>query len=594
MTTGTEGPDVLSNDPSLTSDTVDALGGDDVITFTLPHPASQTSPVNSVTFRGGDGFDTLKLGGSYVSLSAGSAFIASGLSGPFSYLGGTSVSWSQVERLEVSGYAYSGRNRDGSYAATGWSTGDTIDKLSVSTYGGAQVSVSSGGGNDSITIFGSVGTGSSANGGDGDDIISLGSASVVVVNPLAYPYFGAKVLLANGDGGDDILYGSWEDDRLNGGDGNDRLYAERGHDTLSGGPGDDVLYFGAEFAAGDLADGGEGRDAIVLQGNYALTFGAAQLAGLESISVRGGGDSSYDYALATVDQNVAAGQQMIVNGQSLRAGEDFAFDGSAETDGRFLVFGGHCIDTLKGGAGNDIFVFDGDRWGTGDRVEGGAGADAVVITGSTGLVRVEFGATSLVGIESLSVSNRYAGDPTALPTYEFVLADGNVAPGGTLIVNASSLGAGQLMKLDGRDVHDGNLLVFGGAGHDTLTGGDGADVLIGGGRSDALTGGGGADTFRYDSVSDSTVATPDLIGDFQTRLDRIDLGRIDADAGTAGDQAFSWIGSNAFSGAAGELRVVADQGYQRIEGDTDGDGKADLVIVLQLGAAPLAPGDFLL
>jgi Ca2+-binding RTX toxin-like protein len=355
-----------------------------------------------------------------------------------------------------------------------------------------------------------------------------------------------------------------------------------------------------------VADGGDGRDAIVLQGNVAIVFGETQLTGLESISLQSGAntqfgdtaDNFYAYSVTTANGNVAAGQQMIVNGQSLRAGEDLTFDGSAESDGQFLVFGGHGVDTLKGGSGNDLFVFDADRWGANDKVDGGAGRDAVVITAGNGLTHIDFGATSLVGIESLSVANRYASDPTATPSYEFVLDNGNVAPGGTLIVNASSLAAGQVMKLEGRGVHDGNLILFGGAGHDTLTAGDGADLLVGGARADGLTGGAGADTFRYDAAGDSIAGAEDLIGDFQTGLDKIDLSRIDADSATAGDQAFHWIGSNAFSGggapSAGELRVYENGGYGWIEGDTDGDGLADLVIVLQVGTAPLVQEDFLL
>jgi Ca2+-binding RTX toxin-like protein len=397
--------------------------------------------------------------------------------------------------------------------------------------------------------------------------------------------------------------GNGADNFIGGGAGADLIRLnDGGEDVARGDPGNDVIYFGATLSAGDVADGGEGRDAIVLQGNVTAVLADTSLVGIESISIQSGanpnfGDTAnnhYDYDITMADGNVLAGQQLIVNAQSLRAGEDFTFDGSAESDGRFLVYGGHGADILKGGDGADIFFFEGQRWGPGDRVDGGAGRDALVISAGSGLTHVAFGATSLVGIESISLNNHFATDPSQKPSYELVLHNGNVAPGATLIVNGSSLGAGQVVKIDGHGVQGGNLILFGGGGHDTLTGGGGADLIVGGSGADALTGGSGADVFRYDSAADSVAGQSDLIGDFRTGLDRIDLSRIDANTLVAGDQAFVWIGASAFSGVAGQLRSFESGGYRWIEGDTNGDRSADLVIALQIGTAPLVQGDFLL
>jgi Ca2+-binding RTX toxin-like protein len=374
-----------------------------------------------------------------------------------------------------------------------------------------------------------------------------------------------------------------------------------GDDTAHGHGGNDVFYFGGALSGGDVADGGEGRDAIVLQGNVTAVLSDGNLVAIESISIQSGanarfGDSAnnfYDFNVTTADGNVLAGQQLIVNAQSLRAGEDFTFDGSAETDGRFLIYGGHGVDDLTGGDGVDVFFFEGSRWGADDRVDGGAGRDALTISGGSGVTHIEFAADALTNIESISLNNRYATDPSQKPSYELVINNGNVAPGGTLIVNGSSIPLGQVVNIDGRLLQDGNLILFGGGGHDVLFGGDGTDLLIGGGGADALTGGAGADTFRYDSASDSVAGFEDLIGDFQSGVDKFDLTRVDANSNAAGDQAFTWIGSAAFSGSAGELRTYESSGYRWIAGDTDGDGDGDLVIALQPGA-PLVQGDFLL
>ena len=404
-----------------------------------------------------------------------------------------------------------------------------------------------------------------------------------------------------GEGGNDRLLGHGGNDSLAGGPGNDTLIAGAGADALAGGEGNDVLYFGGDFGGEDAAQGGDGRDALVLQGNYAMVLGGANIGGIESISLQSGattafGDTannSYDYDLTTADGNVPAGVQLIVNAQSLRAGEDFTFDGSAETDGRFLVYGGHGVDDLTGGSGADVFFFEGQRWGPDDRVDGGAGRDALVISGGSGTTHIEFAADALTSIESISLNNRFATDPTQTPSYELVLHNGNVAVGATLIVNGSSIPGGQQVIIDGRGVHDSNLILFAGGGHDVLYGGDGADLIVGAAGADSLTGGAGADTFRYDAASDS-VGLADLIGDFQSGVDKVDLSRIDASSLVGGNQAFTWIGSNAFSGSAGQLRTYEADGYRWVAGDTNGDSVADFAIALQSGTPPLVQGDFLL
>jgi Ca2+-binding RTX toxin-like protein len=405
-----------------------------------------------------------------------------------------------------------------------------------------------------------------------------------------------------GGAGNDTIAGGKNQDFLDGGEGSDLLLLHAGgSDGAYGGGGNDVLYFGNALGAGDIANGGDGRDVVVLQGNVTAVLSGTNLVGIESISLQSGananfGDTannSYGYDLTTADGNVAAGVQLIVNAQSLRVGEDFTFDGSAESDGRFLVYGGHGVDDLTGGDGADVFFFEGSRWGADDKVDGGDGRDALVISGGSGMTHIEFAADALTSIESISLNNRFATDPTQKPSYELVLNNGNVAAGATLIVNGSSIPGGQQVIIDGRGVHGGNLTLFAGGGHDVLTGGDGADLIVGGGGSDSLTGGAGADTFRYDAASDS-VGLADLIGDFQSGLDRIDLSRIDANANSDGNQAFSWIGSNAFSGSAGELRTYEADGYRLVEGDTDGNGLADFVIGFQVGTSPLVQSDFLL
>ena len=83
----------------------------------------------------------------------------------------------------------------------------------------------------------------------------------------------------------------------------------------------------------------------------------------------------------------------------------------------------------------------------------------------------------------------------------------------------------------------------------------------------------------------------DVLLDFTSGTDRIDLSAIDAIAGTVADDAFTFIGTAAFSNQAGQLRFETVDGLVHIFGDVDGNGVADLHIMAS-GPQVLA-GDFI-
>ncbi|WP_170976579.1 S8 family serine peptidase [Rhizobium sp. FKL33] len=132
----------------------------------------------------------------------------------------------------------------------------------------------------------------------------------------------------------------------------------------------------------------------------------------------------------------------------------------------------------------------------------------------------------------------------------------------------------------------------------TLDGARGADSLTGGAGKDALEGGAGADRFIFLSRTDSVVGKDrDVIFDF-TGADLIDLKAIDAKSGS-GNDAFRFIKAQDFHDRAGELRFekIDKSGTANdltfIEGDVNGDGKADFQIALK-GLITLGAGDFAL
>lgn len=378
-----------------------------------------------------------------------------------------------------------------------------------------------------------------------------------------------------------------------------------GNEDLHGMGGNDVFLFAGTLTSADQVDGGTGTDQIAIQGDYStqLTLGTG-LIGLESLAILPGfdtrfgdpGTNFYDYNIKTVDENVAAGVSFIVDANRLRSGEDFTFDGSAETDGSFFIYGGGGTDTLTGGAMNDAFYFgESNQFGASDTVFGGGGTDQLGLRGD---YTITFGANQLNSIENI-------GMVSALDTrfgilgesydYNLTMNNGNVAAGQQMTVDAAALRANETLTFNGSAELDGSFMVFGGAGNDVITGSAGDDILSGRGNGDTLTGGLGNDTFRYYLATDSNPVERDGIQDFALG-DRIDLSRIDANSTLGGDQAFSFIGNGAFGNHAGELRYESIAGpIWLVQGDIDGDGIADFeVVVVVTDAHVFTDGDFVL
>ena len=142
-----------------------------------------------------------------------------------------------------------------------------------------------------------------------------------------------------------------------------------------------------------------------------------------------------------------------------------------------------------------------------------------------------------------------------------------------LQVIATTLGADESLRFDGRAELNGAFRILSGAGDDTLYGGAGNDTLYGGLGADHLIGGGGDDTFVYRSVLESTSAVQNTISGFDA-ADVIDVNFIDAIVGTPGNETFNVIGRGAFTSQAGEPRV-ADHGAgnRLVPGGVDGAGE---------------------
>jgi Ca2+-binding RTX toxin-like protein len=219
-------------------------------------------------------------------------------------------------------------------------------------------------------------------------------------------------------------------------------------------------------------------------------------------------------------------------------------------DGNDLVRGLDAGDTLDGGAGDDEL-----HGGNGkDRLSGQAGSDELNGGGSRDTLDGGDDNDLLDGGSGRDRLSGGSGDDT-------------------------QFGRGSKDRLDG------------GSGNDILDGGLGNDILHGGLGNDLLTGGSGFDRFSFDSVAECGLGpTRDVITDFlQSDNEKIDLTSIDANASVAGDQAFTFIGENSFTGAVAELHFSG--GICR--GDIDGDGRADFELQV-LGPSSMQTTDFVL
>ena len=250
--------------------------------------------------------------------------------------------------------------------------------------------------------------------------------------------------------------------------------------------------------------------------------------------------------------NLAAGSATIA-GRAVTFAAGTMIENAITGDGADQLTGGSGVHHLSSGRGNDI-------------LRGGAGAD--VLDGGAGIDLASYYGSWVKVVVNLTTGTGSGGD----------------AQGDSLT---------RIENLSGSQVGDA---LFGSAGANTLSGWWGDDYIVGVGGQDTLAGGAGADRFAYGSAWESQVgAGSDRITDFShTQGDRVDLSLVDADAGLAGNQAFTFIGTRLYSHHAGELRfAVTDPTTTTIAGDINGDGVSDFNIRLT-GAIALVVADFVL
>ncbi|HEX8644026.1 MAG TPA: calcium-binding protein [Allosphingosinicella sp.] len=551
MTTGTAGNDNLSNDPNVQTETVDALGGGDRITYVRPN----FSPSASIAFNGGDGFDTLIINENTLRSSSATGFDGSLLLRVNSSTHHT-INYTSIERLELSASLLLttspfrvdfGDGQDilrltpfvAGMDAQIWTHGGEDEVYLSGSFG--NVSVVTGAGPDLLSFqlltTGSVG----AYGGTGNDVYEIASGTVTpfenadegtdTVRTARTTYtLGANVenLTGESDGGQ-TLNGNELGNVIVGGGGNDAVNGLGADDTLTGNAGLDGLNGGEGSDKADYAREGGTLGVVVNLGSTVVapdghpTFGRGVNPN-EAIDTYGQADilSSIENARGTEQADWLYGSDE-ANWLDGMGGSDH-LEGAGGDD---ILAGGAGADRMIGGTGNDVYIVD----DAGDTVEENpeAGTDetrttlAAYTLGANveNLTGLSNAGQSLTGNAGANVIEGGSGNDTldGGGGGDTLIGDGGndvyIARGGEQIVEESGGGDDEIrtdlaaysmtgtsnvetlrgtssggQSLTGSDASE---TIIGGEGNDTLVGLDGDDHLIGNGGNDFLFGHIGAD-----------------------------------------------------------------------------------------------------
>lgn len=388
--------------------------------------------------------------------------------------------------------------------------------------------------------------------------------------------------------------------------GNNVITVTGGIDAVNGGLGVDRLIVDYRAATGAVTGngtsnfteaGGGGRSVTITNGtieHFTILTGS----GADTITTGAGNDIiRTGHGASTV--SAGQGVNTIFGGRNadtitaLDGGNLVRAGNGANTvttgTGADVIYTGTGADTIVAGGGNDRIYLSGGA----DSLDAGAGHDRSVIDYSEMTTKVTGGITggngktgyvghladtvgnsvNFTGVEAFTITTGKGNDNVRTGTHNDILK----GAGG----NDTLAGGGGADKIFG---NPGDDLLKGNGGNDTLSGGVGQDTLIGGAGSDRLTGGFGADHFVFLRAGESRAGPGrDVITDFTSGVDKIDLSALNAD--------LSFIGTSAFGGVAGQVRFATPLGIVSV--DLDGDGTADFSVLLR-GVGSLSGQDFLL
>jgi Ca2+-binding RTX toxin-like protein len=295
-----------------------------------------------------------------------------------------------------------------------------------------------------------------ANGGD-DSFSATGNLAALI-----------KITVDGGTGNDNLL-GSNGIDLLLGGDGNDFVDGQQGNDVGFMGAGDDRFQWDPGDG-NDIVEGQDGRDQLLFNGSAGNEIMAASANGGRVLFTR----------------NLANIVMDLDNVEEIRAN----------------AFGGTDQLTVNDLSGTDVVKVTGDLAAPGGVND--AAADNVVVNATNGddvaIVSGSGTNASVLGLAArVDVAGAFAGSDRITVN---ALAGDDVVDASGLAANAALLTA---------NGGEGDDVLIGGAGNDTLSGGAGDDVLIGGAGTDVLDGAPGDDVVIQLAAA-NTVRSAEKVG----------------------------------------------------------------------------------
>lgn len=417
------------------------------------------------------------------------------------------------------------------------------------------------------------------------------------INRPAYTTF-------TGTNDDDTLTGTARRDILIGGAGDDTIIGVADSDTFIGGAGADALishphqyssslnqfvytalsdsYYNASGSHSDLiVDFDDERDILDLTALGLERVGDGRNGDL-AVRYDAGEEVTYVYSLDK-DANGNAFEVRLAGDHSglntanfaltynMVPGEDFPYGRSEKewhvtgTDGDDYIRAPKYSSALDGGAGADTFAVGNARTTVQfDQVTDSFVNDAAGTSSFDNVYLFKVG-SDLLDVSRLGFTGLGDGYNGTL-NYSFDKAQDRVvvqsfetdAQGNRFMLHlttADRYGVDGLLDVD-RFIFAGNETVdrttatlTGDSYHNVFTAGDEGGVFIGHGFGDYLKGGAGADTFRYLDKSDSLRGNSDLIVNFDTQQDKIDVSAL----------GYTGLGN----GTDGTLKLVYDKGNGR-------------------------------
>jgi serralysin len=329
------------------------------------------------------------------------------------------------------------------------------------------------------------------------------------------------------------------------------------------------------------------------------------------------GIQDHDYNMGTIAygatpmiHDILAAQKLYGVDTTTRTGDStYGFNASADVAGR------DALDFVKTPA-PVMTIWDA---GGNDTLDASGYATNQVIDLTPGSMSSIGGVTlaDAPSLEQVNANRAAAGyAPLSQTSYDIRMNNLEANPDAGLLVDNVGIAYG--VTIENAVGGSGNDVIIGNDASNRINGNAGNDVISGGAGVDFLTGGAGNDIFIAD-INGATVPTKrgtlslDVVTDFVSGSDKIDLSGIDANISLEGDQAFTFRGSNASKNAGDltfkiydsmngaekalgmEIDGIAGPGAAGpvtvVFGNVDG-GAPDFAIAL-LGARGVNAGDFI-